>query len=147
MIVIPTLHLKHRIKAINGRGITVMDKKTDGDLVDLLTKTRYNPKKVYSEKSVKQFKELVKQSGLPVQQSSGKYSLINPKSVNTEQIIKIFKDPNDLIDRMGVLVGEIEAGNNSVLVHNELMNILDVLLQKGIIDKKMHKSIFKQYLN
>ena len=71
----------------------------------------------------------------------------NPKSVNTEQIIKIFKDPNDLIDRMGVLVGEIEAGNNSVLVHNELMNILDVLLQKGIIDKKMHKSIFKQYLN
>lgn len=147
MIDMPTLHLNHRIKAINGRGITIMDKKTDGDLVDLLTKTRFNPKKVYSEKSVNQFKELVKQSGLPVQQSSGKYSLLNPKIVNKEQIIKIFKNSNDLIERMGVLVGEIEAGNNSQLVHNELMNIIDVLFQKGIIDKKMHKSIYKQYLS
>lgn len=147
IIDLPELHLKHRIKAINGSGITVMDMKADNDLIDLLTKKRYNPKKVYSEKSVNQFKELVKQSGLPIQQSSGKYSLINPKSVNTEQIIKIFKDPNDLIDRMAILVGEIDAGNNSYLIHNELMNIIDVLFQKGIIDKKMHKSIYKKYLN
>ena len=114
-----------------------MDKKTDGDLVDLLTKTRYNPKKVYSEKSVKQFKELVKQSGLPVQQSSGKYSLINPKSVNKEQIIKIFSDTNELIQRLSALIGEKESGNTSHLVHNEIMNIMDVLFQKGIIDKKI----------
>ena len=67
-----------------------MDKKADVDLVDLLTKKRYNPKKVYSEKSINLFKELVKQSGLPVHVGSGKYSLINPKSVNKEQIIKIF---------------------------------------------------------
>jgi len=142
---LPNLLYHHKLKVYNGEGI-LMDKKAPIDLVELLTK-RYNPRTNYSDKSIKTFQDLVKLSGLPVHSGSGKFHLLKKKERCDNKVIRIIQDPNDLIERMSVLIGEIAAGNDSDIVKNELSDIADILLNKNIILSEQHKDIFEKYLS
>ncbi len=139
----PQLISHHRIKAVNGTGVTLLDKKAPVDLIELLTK-RFNPKKNYTDKSVKLFKELVKHSGLPVHMGSGKYKLLHSKG---SPLIKVVSNPDDLVERLAVLSGEIDSGNHSDAIRNEMMSIIDILLNNNILTKEQHKAIYDQYLS
>ena len=50
-------------------------------------------------------------------------------------------DTNELCDRLKFLLQEKEAGNNSDLINEEIIVILDILLEYKCISKKHHKQI------
>jgi hypothetical protein len=43
--------------------------------------------------------------------------------------IRIFSDPNEMVERLDLLIASKNAGNNSIEVHNECLEILDKLLK------------------
>ena len=62
------------------------------------------------------------------------------------QSVKIIEDPNKLIEKMGVIVGEIQSGNTNDNLKNELSDIVDILHNKNIISSDQHKQIFEKYI-
>ena len=50
-------------------------------------------------------------------------------------------DPNELCDRLNLLLQEKHAGNNSNIINEEIVAIIDKLLEYKCISKKQHKQI------
>ena len=50
-------------------------------------------------------------------------------------------DPNELCDRLKLLLQEKQAGNNSDITNEEIVVIIDKLLEYKCITKKQHKQI------
>ena len=50
-------------------------------------------------------------------------------------------DPNELCDRLKLLLQEKHAGNNSDIINDEIVAIIDKLLKYKCISKKQHKQI------
>ena len=55
--------------------------------------------------------------------------------------IFLSSDPNELCDRLKILVQEKNAGNNSDIINEEIVAIVDKLLEYKCISKKQHKQI------
>ena len=110
----------------------------DKSLVDLLTK-RFNPKRSYSLNAVKIFNDLNLLANLPKHPSSGKSKLLGSGVV-------YYNDPNELAERMKILVGAIAAGNNSPVIKNDLSMINDEFLKIGAIDQSIHEKFYKKYI-
>ena len=56
-------------------------------------------------------------------------------------IIILSSDPNELCDRLRLLLQEKHAGNNSDLINDEIIAIVDKLLEYKCITKKQHNQI------
>ena len=84
--------------------------------------------------AVKIFNDLNLLANLPKHPSSGKSKLIGSGVV-------YYNNPNELAERMKILVGSIAAGNNSKVLKNDLSMINDEFLKIGAIDKTTHKKI------
>ena len=110
----------------------------DKSLVDLLTK-RFNPRRSYSMNAVKIFNDLNLLANLPRHPSSGKSKLLGSGVV-------YYNDPNELAERMKILVGSMAAGNNSPVNKNDLTMINDEFLKIGAIDQTTHEKFYKKYL-
>ena len=110
----------------------------DKSLVDLLTK-RFNPRRSYSMNAVKIFNDLNLLANLPRHPSSGKSKLLGSGVV-------YYNDPNELAERMKILVGSMAAGNNSPVIKNDLTMINDEFLKIGAIDQTTHEQFYKKYL-
>ena len=110
----------------------------DKSLINLLTK-RFNPKTKYSINAVKIFNDLNTLSNLPKHKSSGKSRMVGSS-------VTYYNNPNELTDRMKILVGSIAAGNNSPVIRNDLSQINDELLKINAIDSSLHEKFFKKYL-
>ena len=110
----------------------------DKSLVDLLTK-RFNPKKSYSMNAVKIFNDLNLLANLPKHPSSGKSRFIGSGVV-------FYQDPNELAERMKILVESMAAGNNSPVLKNDLSMINDEFLKIGAIDKTTHEKFYDKYI-
>ena len=55
--------------------------------------------------------------------------------------IFLSSDPNELCDRLKLLLQEKHAGNNSDIINDEIVAIVDKLLEYKCISKKQHKQI------
>ena len=55
--------------------------------------------------------------------------------------IFLSSDPNELCDRLKLLLQEKHGGNNSDLINQEIVAIVDKLLEYKCISKKQHKQI------
>ena len=55
--------------------------------------------------------------------------------------IFLSSDPNELFDRLRLLIQERKAGNNSDIISQEIVAIVDKLLEYKCISKKQHKQI------
>ena len=55
--------------------------------------------------------------------------------------IFLSSDPNELCDRLKLLLQEKNAGNNSDIINDEIVAIIDKLLEYKCISKKQHKQI------
>ena len=55
--------------------------------------------------------------------------------------IFLSSDPNELCDRLKFLLQEKHAGNNSEIINDEIVAIIDKLLEYKCISKKQHKQI------
>jgi hypothetical protein len=58
----------------------------------------------------------------------------------------IFSDPNEMVERLDLLIASKNAGNDSIEVYNECVEILDKLLNLKLIKKSDHKKIFSTQL-
>ena len=89
--------------------------------------------------AVKIFNDLNTLANLPKHKSSGKSKMVGSS-------VTYYQNPNDLADRMKILIGSIVAGNNSPVLRNDLSRINDELLRIGAIDKSMHEKLYNKYL-
>ena len=117
-------------------GAVVYERQGDKAIVDLLTK-RYNPKGNYSPNAIQIFKDLSKLANIPIHKSSGKSKLVNGGT--------IFSDFKDLKDRLIKLTGSISAGNSSIQLRNEAIEILDHLLKKNKISEEHYSAYIQKY--
>lgn len=124
------------------------------DLVELLTK-RYNPKKNYHPEATDLFAKLVRQAEIPITSvNSGKFkNIINdcgcnersiqPLSKKSYQGIKVYSDPDEVANRLQIIMGEMGAGNDSTHLKNEAAQLIDWLKQKGLLDNEEQGVLMK----
>ena len=71
-------------------------------------------------------------------------SLLNSPAIvasGFSKTIILSSDPNELCDRLKLLLQEKHGGNNSNLIDEEIVSIVDKLLEYKCISKKQHKQI------
>ena len=134
---VPKLKNEMKLNVFRG-GKIIYQADADKSLVDLLTK-RFNPRSSYSLNAVKIFNDLNLLANLPRHPSSGKSKLLGSGVV-------YYNDPNELAERMKILVGSMAAGNNSPVIKNDLTMINDEFLKIGAIDQTTHEKFYKKYL-
>ena len=134
---VPKLKNEMKLNVFRG-GKIVYHADADKSLVDLLTK-RFNPRSSYSLNAVKIFSDLNLLANLPRHPSSGKSKLLGSGVV-------YYNDPNELAERMKILVGSMAAGNNSPVIKNDLAMINDEFLKIGAIDKQIHEKFYNKYI-
>ena len=134
---VPRLMNEMKLNVFRG-GKIIYQADADKSLVDLLTK-RFNPRRSYSMNAVKIFNDLNLLANLPRHPSSGKSKLLGSGVV-------YYNDPNELAERMKILVGSMAAGNNSPVIKNDLTMINDEFLKIGAIDQTTHEKFYKKYL-
>ena len=117
-------------------GKKVYDKQVDFDTLDLLTK-RFNSKKKYSPLSKMVFDDLNRISDIPIHRTSNKYKKIGSGVV-------YYNNPADLLDRLELLGGSIQVGNNGV--KNEFSQIAHTLNHLGVLNNTQLNSLLKEYV-
>ena len=117
---VPRLINEMKLNVFRG-GKIIYQADADKSLVDLLTK-RFNPRRSYSLNAVKIFNDLNLLANLPRHPSSGKSKLLGSGVV-------YYNDPNELAERMKILLGSMAAGNNSPVIKNDLAMINDEFLK------------------
>ena len=116
----------------------VYQDKADRSLIDLLTK-RYNPKTKYSIDAVRIFNDLNLLTNMAKHKSSKKSNMIGSSLVDGS-------DPNKLAKRLEIIVGSLNAGNNSRILKNDLTLINNELYRIGAITKEMHDALIEKFL-
>ena len=56
-----------------------------------------------------------------------------------------FINPDNAIKKLQLIVGSIEAGNNSIELRNMGVAILDILLKNNIINKPVYNNFYKNF--
>ena len=124
----------------------IINQDVDDDFIELITK-RYNSKKTYSKQSIDLFNELTKLSGLPLHKTSSKFKKLIKPSNNCScdnQVIEYYNDPNELLNELEIIIGSLKSGNNSPMLLNKGIKIIDELFQKGNLNLERHKKLYEK---
>ena len=124
--------------------------KIDGDLYKVITDYKFNLD--HSNKQNRQIiyefgKEMkykLKNKGRPSIRHNSMITLLKQSPVEASGFSKtifLSSDPNELCDRLKLLFQEKHAGNNSNLIDEEIVAIIDKLLEYKCISNKQHKQI------
>ena len=127
--------------------------KLEGDLLKVITNFKFNvdhsnqqDRKILYE-FAKEMKYDVKSTGKPSTRHNSMIRLLDQPAIMASGISKtiiLSSDPNKLCDRLKLLLQEKNAGNNSDIINNEIVAIVDKLLEYRCISKKQHKQILIQ---
>jgi hypothetical protein len=125
------------------------------DLHDLLTK-RYNPRRNYSSDSIEAYRKIAKLAGISplMSKQNNKAKILQgrinakPKQSGSGSGTKYvyYDDPKDLLERLHVIVGSIDAGNNSNQLKQEASQLLDLLKNKKVISEAQYVSILESIM-
>jgi len=112
-------------------------------LVYLLTHNTHSSQagKKYTKEDLLNYHKLIEQAGLSIPSHNRKNALL--KEGSSVYFIDRSK-PEEIIDRLTILTGEIKAGNNSKDVHNQAVSLADIALKEGLLSKVQHKNILKE---
>ena len=124
--------------------------KLEGDLLKLITNHKFN-----ADHSSPQDKKLIyefakemnydtKSTGRPSVRHNSVVKILNSPAImasGVSNVIILSSDPDELCDRLRLLLQEKHAGNNSDLINDEIVAIVDKLLEYKCISKKRHKQI------
>ena len=125
--------------------------KLDGDLLEPITNYDFNVDNSNQQdrKMIYEFaKELIfniKQKGNKSNRDKSIIGLLKSPAIMASGISKtifLSENPNELCDRMRLLLQEKHAGNNSDLIKVEIIAIVDKLLEYKCITKKQQKQSF-----
>ena len=86
----------------------------------------------------------IKSTGTPSVRHNSMVRLLDQPAIMASGFSKtiiLSSDPNELCDRLKLLLQEKNGGNNSNLVDEEIVAIIDKLLEYKCISKKQHKQI------
>ena len=122
----------------------------EGDLLKLITNYKFN-----ADHSSPQDKKLIyefpqqmnydtKNTGRPSVRHNSMIRLLDQPGIMASGISKtiiLSSDPNELCDRLKLLLQEKHGGNNSNIIDEEIVAMFDKLLQYRCISKKQHKQI------
>ena len=122
----------------------------EGDLLKVITNYKFNidhsspqDKKLIYE-FAKEMNYDTKSTGRPSTRHESMLRLLDKPAIMASGISKtiiLSSDPNELCDRLRLLLEEKYAGNNSNLIDEEIVAIVDKLLEYKCISKKQHKQI------
>ena len=124
--------------------------KLEGDLLKVITNHKFNldhsnqqdRKIIY--KFAKEMNYDTKTTGRPSVRHSSLIRLLDQPAIMASGVSKtiiLSSNPNELRDRLKLLLQEKHAGNNSNLIDQEIVAIVDKLLEYKCISKKQHKQI------
>ena len=85
-----------------------------------------------------------KSTGRPSVRHNSMIRLLDQPAIMASGISKtiiLSSDPNELCDRLKLLLQEKHVGNNSDIINDEIVAIVDKLLEYKCISKKRHKQI------
>ena len=109
--------------------------------------TKEEMDKAYAEsdrlqKPIKELKKKVRQKITPKIKPK-----IKPKKLKaiTGKGVVFYNNPQELLKKLAVILGEMEAGNTSLKMRNMGQTILDTLLENGSINKSSYGKIVKKY--
>ena len=122
----------------------------EGDLLKLITNCKFN-----ADHSSPQDKKLIyefakemnydtKSTGRPSTRHTSIIKILESPAIMASGISKtkiLSSDPNELCDRLKLLLQEKHAGNNSDIINDEIVAMVDKLLEYKCISKKQHKQI------
>ena len=127
-----------------------------GDLLEMITNSKYNVDHA-SLADKKLMYDFAKEMHFDMKAPGN-------KSIRDRKLIKLLKspglivsasgvsktmflssDPHELCDRLKLLLQEKHGGNNSDLINDEIVAIVDKLLEYKCISKKQHKQILIKY--
>ena len=122
----------------------------EGDLLKVMTNYNFNVdhsnqqdrKRIYE--FAKEMKYDVKSTGRPGVRHSSMIRLLESPDIMASGIsetINLSSNPDELCDRLKLLLQERHAGKNSDIINNEIVAIVDKLLEYKCISKKQHKQI------
>ena len=122
------------------------------DLLEMITNTKFNVD-LASLQDKKLMYEFAKEMHFD-QKAVGNKSIRDRKLIKllnspglmvsasgVSKTIFLSSDPNELCDRLKLLLKEKQAGNNSDIINEEIVVIIDKLLEYKCITKKQHKQI------
>ena len=122
----------------------------EGDLLKVIINYNFNidhsspqDKKLIYE-FAKEMNYDTKSTGRPSTRHESMIRLLDKPAIMASGISKtiiLSSDPNELCDRLRLLLEEKYAGNNSNLIDEEIVAIVDKLLEYKCISKKQHKQI------
>ena len=122
----------------------------EGDLLKLIINHKFN-----ADHSSPQDKKLIyefakemnydtKSTGRPSTRHTSIIKILESPAIMASGISKTIilpSDPNELCDRLKLLFQEKHAGNNSVIINDEIVAIVDKLLEFKCKIKKQHKQV------
>ena len=123
--------------------------KLEGDLLKLMTNYKFNAdhSSLEDKKLIYEFaKEMnydTKSTGRPSIRHNSVIKILESPAIMASGVTAIFlsENPNELCDRLRLLLQEKHAGNNSDIINKEIVNIIDKLLEYRYISMKQHKQI------
>ena len=124
--------------------------KLEGDLLKLITNYKFNAdhSSPQDRKLIYEFaKEMnydTKSIGRPSIRHNSIIKIVESPAVlasGFSKTIILSSDPYELCDRLRLLLQEKHAGNNSDIINDEIVCIVDKLLEYRCISKKEHKQI------
>ena len=122
----------------------------EGDLLKVITNYKFNVdhSSPQDKKSIYEFaKETnydTKSTGRPSVRHNSMVRLLDQPAIMASGFSKtiiLSSDPNELCDRLKLLLQEKHGGNNSNLIDEEIVAMIDKLLEYKCISKKQHKQI------
>ena len=122
----------------------------EGDLSKVITNYKFNvdhsnpqdKKLIYQ--FAKEMKYDTKSTGRPSVRHNSMVKLLDQPAIMASGFSKtifLSSDPNELCDRLKLLLQEKHGGNNSDIINDEIVAIVDKLLEYKCISKKQHKQI------
>ena len=124
--------------------------KLDGDLLETMTNCDFNVGHS-NQKDRKLIYEFAKEMNFNIRQKGKKSDrdksivrLLRSPAIMASGVSKtiiLSSDPNELCDRLKLLLQEKHAGNNADIINEEFVAIIDKLLEYKCTSKKQHKQI------
>ena len=122
----------------------------EGDLLKVITTYKFNvdhssprdKRLIYEFANAMNYD--VKSTGRPSTRHNSMVRLLDQPAIMASGFSKtiiLSSDPNELCDRLKLLLQEKHAGNNSDIINHEIFAIVDKLLEYKCISKKQHKQI------
>ena len=123
--------------------------KLDGDLLETMTKYDFNVNHANPQDQKlkyefgKEMKFGIKQKGRKSNRDKSMIKLLKSPANMASGVTTIFlsENPHELCDRLKLLLQEKHAGNNSDIINDEIVAIVDELLEYKCISKKQHKQL------